>query len=136
MAKFKPYNKRKDKIMIDLRLLAFANLFKKLEKQINTDKTKDEIRNGTAIYKFADYAQIQTKDYTQSKYSDEDQAEIDKFIAEKGFKKIATTKTNYAIEIVPSEKAIKEFDKMLNELENSQYKNIAKVASQVKSKVK
>lgn len=120
---------------IDLRLLAFANLFKRLEKKINTEETKDKIRNGTATYKFADYAQIQTKDYTQSKYSEEDQAEIDKFIAEKGFKKVATTKPNYSIEIVPSEKAIKEFDKMLNELESSQFKNIAKVASQVKDKI-
>lgn len=122
--------------MVDLRLLAFANLFKKLEKQINTDKTKEEIRKGTATYKFADYAQVQMKDYTQSKYSEEDQAEIDKFIAEKGFKKIATTKPNYSIEIVPSEKAIKEFEKMLEELESSQFKNIAKVASQVKTTIR
>lgn len=122
--------------MVDLRLLAFANLFKKLEKQINTDETKEEIRKGTATYKFADYAQIQTKDYTQSKYSEEDQAEIDKFIAEKGFKKIATTKPNYSIEIIPSEKAIKEFEKMLEELECSQFKNIAKVASQVKTTIR
>lgn len=122
--------------MVDLRLLAFANLFKKLEKQINDESTKEEIRKGTATYKFADYAQIQTKDYTQSKYSEEDQAEIDKFIAEKGFKKVATTKPNYAIEIVPSEKAIKEFEKMLEELEGSQFKNIAKVASQVKTTIR
>lgn len=122
--------------MVDLRLLAFVNLFKKLEKQINTDKTKDEIRKGTATYKFADYAKVITKDYTQSKYSDEDQAEIDKFIAEKGFKKITTTKPNYAIEIAPSEKAIKEFEKMLKELECSQFKNIAKVASQVKTTIR
>lgn len=118
---------------VDLRLLAFANLFKKLEKQINNESTKDKIRKGEATYKFADYATIQTKDYTQAKYSDEDQAEIDRFIAEKGFKKIVTTKPNYAIEVVPSKKAIKEFNKMLNELESSQYKNIAKVASQVKN---
>lgn len=122
--------------MVDLRLLAFANLFKKLEKKINTEETKDKIRAGEAVYKFADYAQINIKDYTQSKYSEEDQAEIDKFIAEKGFKKIATTKENYSIEIVPSEKAVKEFNKMLNELENSQFKNIAKVATQVKTTIR
>lgn len=119
---------------IDLRLLAFANLFKKIEKQINTEENKNAMRNGDATYKFADYAHIQTKDYSQSKYSEEDQKEIDEFIKEKGFKKITTTKTNYSIEIVPSEKAVKEFDKMLNELTQSQFKNIAKIANQVKTK--
>ena len=120
--------------MVDLRLLAFANLFKKLEKKINTEETKEEIRKGTAVYKFADYATVNTKGYTQSKYSEEDQAKIDAFIEKEGIKKITETKPNYSIEIVPSEKAVKEFEKMLNELEQSQYRNIAKVASQVKDK--
>ena len=120
-------------MLIDLRLMAFTVLMKKLEKKINTEETKEEIRNGTASYKFADYATIKTKDYTQSKYSPEDQAKIDEFIKEQGIEKIVETKEDYSIEIVPSEKAIKEFNKMLDELEGSQYKNIAKVASQVRN---
>ena len=117
--------------MVDIRQLVFATLWKKYEKKINTEEVKNEIRTGEATYKFADYGTIRLKDYTTSKYSEEDQKEIDKFIEEKGFKKIVETKPNYSVEFVPSEKAIKEFDKMIEELQDSQYKNIAKVASNV-----
>lgn len=118
-------------MIVDLRQFAFATLWKKYEKKINTNETKEAIRNGSATFKFADYCNVTTKDYTTAKYSEEDQAKIDKFIEENGIKKISETKTNYSIEFVPSEKAIKEFDKMIKELETSQYKNIAKVASNV-----
>ena len=64
------------------------------------------------------------------------QRQIDEFIKSKVFKKITETKEEYTIEIVPSTKGIKEYEKMLNEQEQSQYKNIAKVASQLKSKIK
>ena len=118
-------------MIVDLRQFAFATLWKKYEKKINTNETKEAIRNGSATFKFADYCNVTTKDYTTAKYSEEDQAKIDKFIEENGIKKISETKTNYSIEFVPSEKAIKKFDKMIKELETSQYKNIAKVASNV-----
>lgn len=120
--------------MVDLRQLAIATLWKKYEKSINNEETKRALRNNEET-KFKDYAKITLRDYTTSKYSDEDQAKIDKFIAEQGFKKITETKENYSVEIIPSEKAINEFNKMLDELENSQHRNIAKVASQVKNKV-
>lgn len=120
---------------IDLKLLALVALVKKLEKQIQTEDDKNAIRNSTATYTHADYARIQLKNYTQSKYSDEDQQKIDDFIKKQGFKKITTVKENYSIEIVPSEKAIKEFDKMLELLTQSETKNIARVASQVKTKI-
>mgnify|MGYP003434868210 CR=1 FL=1 len=120
-------------MLIDLRQMAFATLWKKYEKKINTNETKEAIRNGDAIFKFADYCSLVTKDYTTSKYSEEDQAKIDKFIEENGIKKITETKKDYSLEFVPSEKAIKEFDKMINELQDSQYRNIAKVADNVAS---
>lgn len=118
---------------IDLRQLAFATLWKKYEKKINNEKTKDAIRNGEATYKFADYCHVSLGKSTTTKYSEEDQAKIDKFIKDNHIEKISETKENYKVEFVPSEKAIKEFNKMIKELENSQYKNIAKVAEKVKA---
>lgn len=120
---------------IDLRQMAFATLWKKYEKKINTQETKEAIRNGKATYRFADYCNITLDSYTQpAQYAPEDQAKIDKFIKDNHIEKQpGKTIGNYAVQFVPSEKAIKEFNKMLNELENSQYKNIAKVASKVKS---
>lgn len=123
-------------MMVDLRQMAFATLWKKYEKKINTNATKEAIRNGTATYKFVDYCTVALDKHTTSKYSEEDQAKIDKFIEENDIKKISTTKENYSIEFVPSEKAIKEFNKMISELEDSQHKNIAKVATQVANTVK
>ena len=122
-------------MQIDLRQIAFATLWRKYEKKINTEEIKNEIRNSTASYIFADYCSITLKDYTTSKYSEEDQAKIDKFIKENGIKKISTTKQNYSIEFIPSKKAIKEFNKMLTELEQSKYRNIAKVATKAKGKI-
>ena len=121
-------------MIIDLRQMAFATLWKKYEKKLNNATTKTEIRNGTATYKFADYCKVTLDDYTpQPKYSEEDQAKIDKFIEENGIKKLPTkTKENYSVEFVPSEKAIKEFNKMLKDLQQSEHRNIAKIAENVK----
>lgn len=123
-------------MQLDMRLLVFATLGKKTEKRIMTEKTKQAIRDNDYAIKFADYGTIQKKNYTKSYYSEEDQKQIDEFIKSKGFKKITETKEEYTIEIVPSEKGIKEYEKMLKEQENSQYRNIAKVASQLKNKIK
>lgn len=120
-------------MIIDLRQIAFATLWKKYEKKLNTEEVKTAIRTNDATYKFADYCNVSLSKSTTSKYSAEDQAKIDKFIKENGIKKISETKEDYRVEFIPSEKAIKEFNKMLQELENSQYKNIAKVASKVKA---
>ena len=120
-------------MVIDLRQIAFATLWKQYEKKINTEENKIAIRNGEATYKFADYCNISLKDYSTSKYSEEDQRKIDKFIKDNKIEKIKETKENYSIVFTPSEKAVKEFNKMLTELENSQYKNISKVASKIKA---
>ena len=122
-------------MLLDMRLLVFATLGRKAEKQIMTEKTKQAIRDNDYTVKFADYGTIQKKNYTRSYYREEDQKQIDEFIKLKGFKKITETKKEYTIEIVPSAKGIKEYEKMLNEQEKSQHKNIAKVASQLKSKI-
>lgn len=123
-------------MLIDMRLLAFATLGKKAEKQLMSEEVKNAIRSNDYTVKFADYGTIQKKNYTKSYYSEKDQKQIDEFIKSKGFKKITETKEEYTIEIVPSAKGIKEYEKMLNEQEQSQYRNIAKVASQLKSKIK
>lgn len=123
-------------MLLDMRLLVFATLGKKAEKRIMTEKTKQVIRDNDYTVKFADYGTIQKKNYTKSYYPEEEQKQIDEFIKSKGFKKITETKEEYTIEIVPSAKGIKEYEKMLNEQEQSQYRNIAKVASQLKSKIK
>ena len=125
-------------MVVDLRQFAFATLWKKYEKKINTNTVKEDIRNGTATFKFADYCNVTTKDYTTTKYKKDgeiielDTAEIiANYCKDNGIEITKVTKENYSIEFVPSEKAIKEFDKMIKELETSQYKNIAKVASNV-----
>lgn len=123
-------------MLIDMRLLAFATLGKKAEKQLMSEEVKNAIRSNDYTVKFADYGTIQKKNYTKSYYSEEEQRQIDEFIASKGFKKITETKEEYTIEIVPSTKAVKEYERMLTEQEKSQYKNIAKVASQLKSKIR
>lgn len=130
-------------MIIDLRLMSFATLWKKLEKKLNTDKIKTAIRNGEAIYKFADYASIKPKDNTITQYKKDGEiielstTDIIKEYCEKnGIEIVKNTRKNYAIEFVPSEKAIKEFNKMLQELEEGQHKNISKVASQIKDKMK
>ena len=122
-------------MIIDLRQMAFATLWKKYEKKLNSNTVKQAIRNGEVEYKFADYCEVALDDYTpQPKYSEEDQAKIDKFIEENGIKKLpAEKKLNYSVEFVPSEKAIKEFNKMIKDLEQSEHRNIAKVAANVKN---
>jgi hypothetical protein len=118
---------------IDLRQIIFATLWKKYEKKLITEEIKNEIRAGKATYKFADYGKVKLKDYTQSEYTEEDQKKINEFIKMNHIEKVKKVKTNYSIEFIPSEKAINEFNKMLNDLEESEHKNIAKIAEKVKN---
>lgn len=128
---------------IDLRQLAFATLWKKYEKKLNTEEVKNAIRNGEATYKFADYASIKPKDNTITQYKkDSEIIELNtteiiaNYCKENGIEISKYTRENYSIEFVPSEKAIKEFNKMLEELQDSEHKNIAKVAANVANTVK
>lgn len=126
-------------MVIDLRQMAFATLWKKYEKKINNEEVKNEIRTGKATYKFADYCKVSTGKSTSTHYEKEGkiiEIDTDKIIAnyckENGINIVKDTKENYKITFTPSEKAEIEFNKMLNDLENSTHKNIAKVASKVK----
>lgn len=130
-------------MIVDLRLMAFTTLWKKLEKKLNTEEVKEKIRKGEAIYKFADYSSIRQKDRTITQYKKDgkiielDTTEIIKnYCKDNGIEIVKNTRKNYSIEFVPSEKAIKEFNKMLQELEEGQHKNISKIASQIKDKMK
>lgn len=130
-------------MVIDLRLMAFATLGKKLEKTLNNEETKKAIRNGEVTYKFADYCNVSLGKQPQKHYEkDGEKIELDttKIIQDyckaNGIDIIEETKENYKITFKPSQKAISEYNKMLAEQEESQYKNIAKVATQMKNIVK
>lgn len=130
-------------MIIDLRLMAFATLGKKLEKTLNNEETKKAIRNGDVTYKFADYCNVSLGKQSQKHYEKDGKiVEIDttKIIQDyckaNGIDIIEETKENYKITFKPSQKAINEYNKMLAEQEESQYKNIAKVATQMKNIVK
>lgn len=102
----------------DLRIASIATLMKKVEKSIMTEDIKDAIRNNKITTIANGYGKIKLKPYTQKKFTPEDQAKIDKFIEDNHIEKITETKENYSIEIIPSEKAETEFDKMLDRLDN------------------
>ena len=130
-------------MILDLRLMSFVTIFKKLEKVINTNEVKEEIRAGKASYKFADYCKVSTGIQHFTHYIKAGkEIEIDKtaiienYCKENGIEIVDETKEDYKITFTPSEKAYKEFNKMLDTVTDGQYRNIAKVASQVKSKIK
>lgn len=127
-------------MIVDLRLMAFATLGKKLEKTLNNEETKKAIRNGDVTYKFADYCNVSLGKQSQKHYEkDGEKIELDttKIIQDyckaNGIDIIEETKEDYKITFKPSQKAINEYNKMLAEQEESQYKNIAKIATQMKS---
>lgn len=126
-------------MIIDLRLMAFATLWKKLEKKLNTEEVKNEIRNEKATYKFADYCEVSTGKSPKTIYKKDGKIiELDTTQIVKDYCKIngieiaKEDRPNYKVTFTPSEKAKKEFDKMLTELEGSQHRNIAKIADAVK----
>lgn len=128
---------------IDLRLMSFATLGKKLEKALNNDKTKTAIRNGEVTYKFADYCKVSLgKQHFTHYEKDGEKVELDtksiiaQYCKDNGIDIIDETREDYKVTFTPSEKAIKEYNKMLTEQEDSQYRNIAKLAKQMKDAVR
>lgn len=126
-------------MVIDLRLMAFATLGKKLEKTLNNDETKKAIRSGDVIYKFADYCNISLgKQHFKHYEKDGKTIELDttKIIQDyckaNGIEIIDEIKENYKVTFKPSQKAINEYNKQLTEQEESQHKNLAKLATQMK----
>lgn len=127
-------------MVIDLRLMAFATLGKKLEKALNNEETKKAIRSGDVTYKFADYCNVSLGKQHFTHYEKDGKIiELDttKIIQDyckaNGIDIIEETKEDYKITFKPSQKAINEYNKMLTEQEESQYKNLAKLATQMKT---
>ena len=127
-------------MLIDLRLLALATLGKKLEKKLNNDEVKTAIRNGEATYKFADYCKVATSaQHFKHYYKDGKEIEVDTkkiiedYCKENGIEIVDEKVDNYKVTFTPSEKAEKEYNKMLEQTEKGQYKNLSKVASQMKN---
>ena len=103
-------------MIIDLRLMAFATLGKKLEKTLNNDEAKKGIRSGDVTYKFADYCNVSLGKYTQKHYEKDGKTiELDttKIIQDyckaNGINIIEETKENYKVTFKPSQKAINEY---------------------------
>lgn len=130
---------------IDLRKIIIAKLWSNYynNEYYKNNEVKTAMRNNTATYKFADYANISYgKQHFTHYIKDGEEIEIDtkkiitQYCKDNDITIIDETKKDYKITLNPSQKAKKEFDKMLKELENSQHKNIAKVALEIRSKIK
>lgn len=107
---------------------AFADMFKK----DFTNELKEYLRENKDILG-NEYLQVVRDDYRKpAQYSKEDQAEIDKFIKERGFKKVENPlQKDYSIELVATAKARKEAEKiLLNAIKNAS-KVLAKSASKI-----
>ena len=120
---------------IDLRALGIEKAFADMLKADFTNEVKEYLRENKQI-KGNDYVQVARNDYRKpATYSKEDQAEIDKFIAEKGFKKIQNPlQEEYSVEIIATQKAKNEAMKiLLNAIENAN-STISKSASKVANK--
>lgn len=130
-------------MIIDLRLMAFATLGKKLEKALNNEEAKKAVRSGDVTYKFADYCNVSLGKQHFTHYEKDGKIiELDttKIIQDyckaNGIDIVEETKEDYKITFKPSQKAINEYNKMLTEQEESQHKNLAKVATQMKRIIK
>lgn len=123
-------------MILDLRQIMIATLWKKYETKLVSKKVKDAIKNGDVEYKFADYGKVILDKTTKTRYFKDGkeikQADIIKQHCEdNGISIVKEEIKNHSVEFVPSQKAINEFNKMLLELENSQHKNIAKIAGNI-----
>ena len=121
---------------VDLRALGIEKAFADMLKADFTNEVKEYLRENKQI-KGNDYVQVVRNDYRKpATYSKEDQAEIDKFIAEKGFKKIQNPlQEEYSVEIVATQKARNEAMKiLLNAIKNAN-STVSKSATKVANKV-
>ena len=116
----------------DLRRLGIEKAFADMLKEDFTKEVKEYLRENKDILG-NEYLQIVRDDYRKpAQYSKEDQAEIDKFIKERGFKKIENPlQKDYSIELVATPTARKEARKiLLNAIKNAS-KTLAKSASKL-----
>lgn len=130
-------------MIIDLRQIMIATLWKKYEKKINNEKIKEAIRNNEATYKFADYGIPKKTDSSKTHYYKDGKEisinteEIIKQYCKDNSITIEKEKLiDYKVEFVPSQKAIKEFNRMLDDLKESEHLNLGKLADEVQKVMK
>lgn len=129
-------------LKVNLKELAIATLWKNLEKKLNTETVKNAIRNNEVEYTYTNYASIKTSASPKKHYM-KDGKEIAintseiiaNYCKENNITIEIEQRPNYAIEIVPSETAISEFNKMLDILATSGNQNIRRTASGVKKTI-
>lgn len=107
-------------------------LLKRIEASLNNDK--ELIKNGAKIT-FKDYCKLQVVDCTKASYSKEDQKKLDEYAKANLISKQITHYKRIDIDNVPIEIDQKVND-IFNILENSQDKDIKRVASKVVNKRK
>ena len=104
-------------------------LLKKLTDSLNKDK--DLIKDGAKIT-FNDYCKIQVVDCTRTSYSKEDQAKLDEYAQKNLISKQIIHYKRIDIDNIPIEVDDK-VDNIFNTLENTQDKEIKRVASKIKA---
>lgn len=107
-------------------------LLKKLTDSLNKDK--DLIKDGAKIT-FNDYCKIQVVDYTKTSYSKEAQAKLDEYAKANLISKQITHYKRIEIDNIPIE-IDEKVDNIFNILENTQDKEIKRVASKIANKRK
>ena len=105
----------------------------KLVKKLNAslEKDKNALKEGATITR-KDYCKIQIIECTKKTYTKEQQQILDKYAEEKGFEKQETKYTRIDIDNISTEIDNK-VDEILNTLEDSDDKDIKRVASKVAS---
>lgn len=105
-------------------------LLKRLTDSLNKDK--DAIKEGAEIT-FKNYCDIKIVDCTKTSYLKEDQAKLDEYAKENLISKQITHYKRIEIDNIPFE-VDEKVDNIFNILENTQDKDIKRVASKVASK--
>lgn len=107
-------------------------LLKRLETSLNKDK--ELIKNGADI-SFKDYCKIQVVECTKASYSKEAQAKLDEYAKANLISKQITHYKRIEIDNIPIE-VDEKVDNIFNILENTQDKDIKRVANKVANKRK
>ena len=107
-------------------------LMKKLETSLDNDK--ELIKNGAEIT-FKNYCKIQIVECTKASYSKEDQKKLDEYAKANLISKQITHYKRIDIDNIPIE-IDQKVDNIFNTLEDSQDKDIKRVASKVANKRK
>ena len=111
----------------------FALKYKLLKKlNASLEKDKEAIKNGAKIT-LENYAKIQIVECTRKSYSKEIQQELEEYAKSKGYEKQETKYTRVDVDCIDSNIDNK-VDSILNTLEDSNDKDIRRVANKVANK--